>query len=220
MAQQTLFTFFQNPIIDFVSRLAVVENSPRHCHVQAFWSRSEVFWRFLCWFWSRKTSIFGDFVLIDGVMAVSWPNVNFLAKRLYHFVDWIVVMTLRSQFLFWAIGRGSGRSTGTTVNAALWNARVDILDKTWIIKTITWWLGVPEQRVAIGFGSYGELVVAVVLICTRMSEILVVGLILVNVVEIVREEAAIGWRWSPIEWSTTNALKIQLIEKSKKLFFL
>ena len=140
-------------------------------------------------------------------MATAGPNVNFFAEGLDHFVDRVMVVSFGSQFLLWVVGWGCRWSTRSAVHTALRNARVQCFDETRIVKAITRWLRAPEQRIPLSLRWDGKLILAVVLICTRVCKVLVVSFVLVNVVEIVWEICILSGWWATIEWSTPNALK-------------
>lgn len=86
------FTFFQDLIVDLVSRLAVVEDPSRCCHVQTFGARAEVIGSVLR---RRRATILRDLILIDRVVPIARPNVNFLAKVLDHLLNRVIVLALR-----------------------------------------------------------------------------------------------------------------------------
>lgn len=86
------------------------------------------------------------------------------------------------------------------VDAALRNARVEVPDEARVVKAFVFnssvfvvrVIIVAEQRVPLSFRGNCVFVVAVVW-GTGVGEILMVRLVLVNVVEVVREEAVVHW---------------------------
>lgn len=98
---QHAFTFFQDSIVNLVGGLAVVKDSLRcRRNVQALGARAEIFrmnHRLWC---QRHVPILRDLVLVDGVVTVSRPNVNFLPKVLNHLLKRLMIVALRIEFFF------------------------------------------------------------------------------------------------------------------------
>lgn len=199
-----VFTFFQNLIVDFISGFTIVENRARHCNVQALWPWSEVVDTRL---WSRSTATFGDFILVYGIVTLSRPDMHFLAEIFDYLMDRVVMMAFRCELLLWVVWRGWSWSASPTVNTVLWNAWIEVADETWVVETISRRatsvffvafvnriLLVAEQRVSLSFRCNGKFIMAVILICTRVCEILMVGFVLVNIIEIVRKITVVNRR--------------------------
>lgn len=69
------------------------------------------------WLWSqRHVPILRDLVLVDRVVTVSRPNVNFLPKVLNHLLKRLMIVALRIEFFFRVV-RAAARVAA--VNAAL-----------------------------------------------------------------------------------------------------
>lgn len=206
------FTFFQDFVVNFVGRLAIVENSSRHRNVQALRAQAKAIGKLRLW--CRHASImFCGLVLVNGVVTISRPDVNFLPEVLNHLLDRMIAF--RRKFFLRAI-RGSSRGySGSAVNTALRNAWIQLSNKTRIIETIFHETDITElinlmtseQFLALGFGCDGEFVVAVILICSSMREVLMVRFVFVNVIEIPRKISVVDRRLLPVERSASNALK-------------
>lgn len=130
---QHAFTFFQDSIVNLVGGLAVVKDSPRcRRNVQAFGARAEIFR--LYWLWcQRHVPILRDLVLVDRVVTVSRPNVNFLPKVLNHLLERMMIAALWIELFFrivWAT------ASVAAVDAALWNARIELANEARVVKTV------------------------------------------------------------------------------------
>lgn len=213
-SRPTKVTFFQYPIVNLVGRLAVVEDPPRHRHVEALGSRSEVVRRGLK---RRLWPISGSFVFCYGVVAVAWPNVHLLAQMLDHLLEGVVMVALRRQLLLRVVRRVRRRAL-PAVHAALRNARVEVPDEARVVEALVFdsavlvgrLILVPEQRVPLSFRGNGVFVVAVVG-GPSVGEILVVRLVFVNVVEVVREVAVVHRRRVTVQRSSADALKAEKV---------
>lgn len=135
------------------------------------------------------------------------------------------MMSLGGQFLFRVIRRRGCRPARiiSTIDTALGNAAVEISDEARVVKPITGCMTsvslamfvhgvhylIAKQWISLSFRSDGIFIMAVILICSSVREVLMVGFVLVDIIEIMRKVSVSDW-WRPsVQRSTTNALKKQ-----------